>query len=134
MIGEKSNRICIVLYSVWHDSCIDPALCRAGDFSDPVISFSRISSVLLLENDLSYNPHLSIKKIRNHKISDFFMSVFNIHILYTSGLGRKIHTYVLFGSAFCFNTYGLYVRSPHFLVIFYESGSRYCRSEHSFRK
>ena len=57
MIGEKSNRICIVLYSVWHDSCTDPALCRAGDFSDPVISFSGISSVLLLENDLSHNPH-----------------------------------------------------------------------------
>ena len=52
MIGEKSNRICIVLYSVWHDSCTDPALCRAGDLSDPVISFSGISSVLLLENVL----------------------------------------------------------------------------------
>ena len=52
VIGEKSNRICIVLYSVWHDSCTDPALCRAGDFSDPVISFFGISSVLLLENVL----------------------------------------------------------------------------------
>ncbi len=56
MIGEKSNRICIVLYSVWHDSCTDPALCRAGDFSDPVISFSGISSVLLLNLNVNNIP------------------------------------------------------------------------------
>ena len=48
MIGEESNRICIVLYSVRYDSGIDPSLCCAGDLSDPVISFSGISSVLLL--------------------------------------------------------------------------------------
>ena len=94
MIGEKSNRICIVLYSVWHDSCTDPALCRAGDFSDPVISFSGISSVLLLENDLSYNPHLSIKKIRNHKISDFFMSVSDYARSTRPDFRQEVHTYI----------------------------------------
>ena len=94
MIVEKSNRICIVLYSVWHDSCTDPALCRAGDFSDPVISFSGISSVLLLENDLSYNPHLSIKKIRNHKISDFFMSVSDYARSTRPDFRQEVHTYI----------------------------------------
>ena len=56
--------------------------------------FLGISSVLLLENDLSYNPHLSIKKIRNHKISDFFMSVSDYARSTRPDFRQEVHTYI----------------------------------------